>query len=78
MQTRHRVVLTTLAVLFVALGIMLAIALLRGDDTHTDKNNSDVNSNSASRPSWHTAVGWRAAATRTHAVTAAPRPLVGG
>lgn len=52
MQTRHRVVLTTLAVLLVALGIMPAIALSRGDDTHTDTDNSDVNSNSASLPSW--------------------------
>jgi hypothetical protein len=49
------VVLTTLAVLFVALAIMLTIALLRGDDTHTDKDNSDVESNSSGLPSWHTA-----------------------
>lgn len=57
MHTRHRVVLTTLAVLLLALGIMLTIALLRGDDTHTDKDNSDVNSNSASLSSWTSPLG---------------------
>jgi hypothetical protein len=58
MQLRHKVVVIVLGVLFAALGIMLLIGLLlRGDSTPTDKNNSDVNSNTSQ------VVGWRPAGT---------------
>jgi hypothetical protein len=58
MQLRHKVVVIVLGVLFAALGIMLLIGLLlRGDSTPTDKNNSDVDSNTSH------VVGWRPAGT---------------
>jgi hypothetical protein len=47
MQLRHKFALTVLGVIFVVLGIMLGIAVLQGDDTTTDRNNSDVKNGSA-------------------------------
>jgi hypothetical protein len=56
MQLRHKLVVITLGVLFAALGIMLLIGLLlRGDDTPTDKNNSDVDSNTSHVVDWRPA-----------------------
>ena len=52
MQRRHRLVLTVLGVIFVVLGIMLGIALLRGGETPADTDNSEVDSNSARVVDW--------------------------
>ena len=47
MGFRTRLVLILLTVLLVALGAMLAVGLLRSGNTHTDKDDSDVNSNTS-------------------------------
>jgi hypothetical protein len=47
MQLRHKLALIVLGVIFVVLAVMLGIAVLQGDDTTTDENNSDLKSNSA-------------------------------
>jgi hypothetical protein len=45
-----KLLLVVLAVIFVALGIMLLIAIHLGDPTPNDGNDSDVESNSAPVP----------------------------
>jgi hypothetical protein len=45
-HTRHKLVITVLGVILVVLGVMLVIALHQGDDTSTDKNNSNVKGDS--------------------------------
>jgi cytoskeletal protein RodZ len=47
MQVTPKFVMSIIAVILVALGIMLFITLSKGDVTHEDKNNSDVESNSS-------------------------------
>jgi hypothetical protein len=47
MKLTSKLFLIVLGGIFVALAIMLAIALVLGNRTSTDPNNSDVDSNSA-------------------------------
>jgi hypothetical protein len=58
MQLRHKFALTVLGVIFVVLAVMLGIAVLQGDDTTTDDNNSDLKSNSARVLDWGNIPGW--------------------
>ena len=52
MQGGKRVVVIVLAVIFVVLGIMVGIGLIRGDESPADTDNSEVDSNSAGIVDW--------------------------
>jgi hypothetical protein len=57
MQFRTKLALTVLGGIFAVLAVMLSIALLRGGGTPADKDNSDVESNTArvvdiAQPAW--------------------------
>ena len=59
MQFRPRFALIVLAVIFVALGIMLVVAVfMGGGDSVVDEDNSEVDSNSARVVGW-TASPWQ-------------------
>ena len=60
MQRSYKVVVTVLGVIFVVLGIMLGIALIRGEDS-PDTDNSEVDSNSARVVDWAYEPVWTAA-----------------
>lgn len=47
MKTTTKLLLIVLGAIFAALAVMLVIALVLGDRTPNDENNSDVNGNSA-------------------------------